>query len=759
MARLRGLGLFLALTLAAIPPCAFAADAAKPVKEIRVEGAVRADKNTVRFYIKTQPGQPYDPRAIQEEIKKIYSLGYFDDIRLDAREEPDGLILTYLLKEKPFIRDVIFTGVKEVEKKLVIARVKSKKGSFFRQDFIPWDEQRIQQLYRDKGYYFTSSRAVVHKLAGNQVDVEYLVEEGAKIGVAAVRFRGVKSFSPQQLQGQIETAPKTWTSFLSDTGAYKRDALKADTLRLESFYHDHGFIQVKIRDPEVEIDRERQRINVSFPVDEGDQFYTGDITIIGDDVYSAAEIEEQVRLKKGDVFNRGLFREDIFTITDLYSQKGYAYANVNPDFSIDPATRAVNVRLETRKGPKVYLGRITITGNDKTRDRVVRRQFLLHEGDLFNSEKLRKSRQRVNRLGFFESAELEQKSRKETGLVDIDVKVVERQTGQFSFAVGYSSVENLVLQGQLKWTNLLGRGQELAVSVDTSSRRNDYSVSFTEPGLFDGQLPAGGSLYSRLFEYDAFSSRNVGGNLSLGRAIGEDTWLRLGYKYERNTVEILNRESAGIFLLAQEGERTTGSISPSLVYDTKDDFYSPTTGTRFETDFELAGLGGEERFYKASAEYTRYWPLFLDFVGMFHSRIGYAAAYDDRELPLYERYFMGGPRTLRGYTIRQVGPLDENGEAIGGEALLLFNAELQYRFTRYFRGFLLYDRGNVYGSGDQQDSTTDRLYDLGVMRHSWGFGVHFFSPIGPISVIYGFKLDQRPGETPSEFHFTVGGAF
>ncbi len=275
----------------------------------------------------------------------------------------------------------------------------------------------------------------------------------------------------------------------------------------------------------------------------------------------------------------------------------------------------------------------------------------------------------------------------------------------------------------------------------------------------DREILGGLDAYNKTYQYDAYESVTTGGSMRLGRSLSEYVWLKLGYKYERADVTILNSDTASSYLLAQEGSLTTGSLFPSLTYDSRNDPYSPDEGTRLYAYAEGSGIGGDARFYRLIAEGSNYQHLWNEFIGMVHAKIGRAAGYDDKPLPITERFFMGGPSTLRGFTIRDIGPKDSLGEAIGGEASLLFNVELQYRFTRFFRGFLFYDRGNVYGGDDAFGNTTDQLYDLENMRHAWGFGIHFFSPIGPITMAYGFKLDQREGEGPNEFHFTIGGAF
>lgn len=730
----------------------------KKIGDVRLKGLSRADKNTVRYYIHAHAGEPYDSTQSAEDIRKLYTLGFFDDIRLDLSEETGGVTLTYVFKEKPFVREIVLTGLKEIEENAVRPKIKTQKGTFFRQDHIPWDKDRIKQVYRNKGFYFSDVRTVVRKLKDNQVDVEFIIDEGHKITVGTLRFRGAKAFPERTLKGQIETEEASWYSGISESGAYKRDALKTDLLKLESYYHDNGYIKVKVFDPEVEVDKEKRKIYVTLPISEGNQYRVGSVEVVGDDVYTSEELMEKIKLKTGDVFNRGQFRQDIFDITEMYSRKGYAFANVIPALESHEDARTVDVKIHTQKGRKVYLGRIQIAGNDATRDKVIRREFRLHEGELFDSEKLRRTRQRINNLGFFESVEIEQRSRQED-LLDIEVKVAERNTGQISMAVGYSSLENLLLQGQVKWSNLLGRGQELSLSIDTSSRRTDYTVSFTEPAVFDRELSAGFEAYNNTFQYDAYESRTAGGSVKTGKSLGEYLYGRIGYRFEQNEVTIIDRETAGSYLLAQEGKFDAGSIFPSLTYDTRNDPFSPSSGQKLLGSADLAGLGGTGRYYRLIGEYSGYKSLPFNTTGMFHVKIGRADGYEEQTLPITQRFFLGGPRTLRGFTIRDIGPKDENGEAIGGEALLQFNTELQYHFSRYFRGFVFYDRGNVYGKDDKMNNTTDKFYDLEQMRHSWGFGVHFFSPVGPISLAYGFKLDQRSGESPSEFHFTIGGAF
>jgi outer membrane protein insertion porin family len=738
---------------------AWAIDFSKPIAEVRIEGAVRADQNTIRYYLQTQPGQKYNEAGVAADVRKTHGLGYFDDVRVDVKEAPGGLTVTFIYKEKPFVHDIIITGAKEVQKESVILKLKTKKGSFFLKEYVPLERQRIKNLYRDKGFYFTGVTVTVKKLDAGQVDVEYVIDEGKKISVGLVDFRGNEVFPDYALREVISTKAITWTSLFTSTGSYKKDALKADRLALESYYSERGYIQVSVGEPQVEIDKEKRKIHIFFPVSEGSRFSAGKIEVEGDSVFSGKELRELITLKEGDVFNQKSLREDIFKINELYSQKGYVFANVNPKIAVNREERKVDVSIKPARGEKVYVGRIEITGNDVTRDRVIRREFLVGEGELFDSDKLRTSLKRVNGLGFFEKVDVEQKSRGEEDLVDLELKVEERETGQFSLAMGYSSVEYVTLTGSLKWSNLLGKGQSLAVSVDTSARRRDYQLSFSEPAIFDRRFMGGVDLYNHEYSYDTYLDRRMGGNVTFGRGVGIFAWGKLGYKLEQDNITLNNITTASQYLKDQQGKRVVGSLFPSITYDSKDDPYSPGAGNRLYGYLEYAGVGGDQKFYKVIGEASHYHGLILDFVGMAHAKAGYIRSYGGQPLTVSEKFFMGGARDLRGFNLKEVGPLDTNGDAIGGEALLLFNLELQYRFTRYFRGFGFYDRGNVYGQNDAKHNTTAKLYDLADMRQSWGFGVHFFSPMGPISLVYGFKLDKRPGESSDEFHFTIGGDF
>ena len=737
-----------------------AIDLTKPIVQIWIKGNERVHESTIKYYISLKEGEIYSSAKVKNDIKRIYELGYFDDIKVDAEDAAGGLIVTYIVKEKPFIREVKIKGNKEIDSFEIKKTLTFKKGVHFKSHFKSKDIDSIKKLYQEKGFYFADIEVLVKEVENNQIDIEFKISEGKKVYITDIEFIGNKFFNGRTLKKYIDTQEKGIFSWLTSSGTYKKEILKTDILKLESLYHDNGFIKIKVEDPRIEIDKEIRRIYITFFLNEGEQYRTGTIQIEGDEVYSEKELREILKIKEGDIFNRSQFSRDIFAITDLYSQKGYAFADVIPKTKIDETLKKVDIDIRVDRGRKVYVGRINIYGNEKTRDNVIRREFRLQEGGLFDSVKLRRSRERLNNLGFFDEVNFEQKSRREEDMIDLDVKVSERSTGSLSVGAGYSSVENAIFFAQISQSNLFGRGQKLSLNTQLSSLRKDYEIDFTEPRLFDRELQLGFSLFNTEREYFSYLSKNKGGIIRFGKSVGEYTWGNISYRYEMVNILIRNRDIATSFLISQEGDRITSSMAPSVTRDTRDDFFNPQSGSRQYLYSEYAGgpLGGIN-YYKLIGENSWYYPLWWNFVFMFHGKIGYADGHGGKDLPLFERFFLGGSESLRGFNFNDVGPRDAAGNSIGGRSLLLFNIEYLYPFTRYIRGLVFYDRGNVYGKEGDISLTSSNDFDLHSMRHAWGIGVRFFSPIGPISFAWGFKLDQRPGESPGEFHFTIGRAF
>ncbi|MFW2330675.1 MAG: outer membrane protein assembly factor BamA, partial [Nitrospinota bacterium] len=741
----------------------YASSDSPTIKDLAIEGIWKSNIDTIKFYISSTVGSQLDRKKVRADVLAIYKLGIFDKVRVNLDNIEGGVRLTYVLKEKPFIREVIVNGIKNVSEKELLLGVKTAKGSFFRQDYIPWDVSRIKKTYQSKGYYSATVEVKVHKIEDNLVDIEYIIDENEKIVIHSITFDGVNAFSDATLKNIMQTKTARWGSTYGDKGVFKKDLLKADLLSIESYYHDHGFVKIKLFEPEIEVDKERRNVYLRLSLIENDQYRVGDIEIEGDDIYSSPELRKWLTLSSGDIFNRALLRKYIFDTTDRYSEKGYAYAQIQTESKINEESKLVDIKITPQKGRKVYIGNIVISGNSTTRDRVIRRELRFAEGEVYNSKKLKISKDKINMLGFFESVDFDQRARPESDLVDIDVRVADKNIGQMMLSLGYNSEEHLLVQAQVQWDNLLGKGQKLSFTAEKSSIRDDISIGFTEPALFDRNLLVGAKVYKGNYTPDiddgSYNSKTDGYILRAGRSLSTNLFGQIGYKQESTDVTITDKDEASIYLLEQEGLLNIRSIFPSITYDTRNDPYGPTSGMRAKLYTEYAGIGGGAKFYKLRGELLKYQSLSGGFVGAAQGKIGWVESLDDNSVPITERFFMGGPSSLRGFSYHDIGPKEENGAAIGGEASLIFNLELQYLFTRYFRSFLFYDRGNVYGKEDLRNNTTANYYDLGEMRSSWGLGIHFFSPLGPITLAYGIKLDRQEEETPSEFHFSIGGVF
>ena len=723
------------------------------VGSVKIEGNKRVDTSTLLFYIKTRKGEALSRKKIGKDIEKIYGLGQFKDIRVETRQGSEGLEVVFIVEEIPSIGDVMLYGNKEIEDGDIHEIIGFKRGEAFQAHMMTDAKEKINSLYNEKGFFFATVDVVSKISERNLMNIHVRVREGEKVGIKNLRFSGNKNFSDGDLSDQIETKAETWISFLDESGLYKKDTLKLDVFRLEGYYQDHGYIRVRVQDPKIDIDRESKEINISIPIDEGLQYRVGKVTSKEDDIVTEDEVLKALKMKMRDVYSISKLRAGVMNIGDLYSERGYAYADINPITKINESSRTVDVNIEVDRGRKVYVGEITVIGNTRTLDNVIRREFRLKEGELFDSVKLKRSKQRINNLQFFEDVKIDTRRGKEPDLVEIITTVTERQTGSINVGAGFSSNENLIFNAGISQNNFLGTGRRVVFSTNLSSRRSDYNLSLTDPRLFDTELSGGVDAFNTETNFWSYMAKRTGGGVRIGKSLSEYDWLGLNYNYA--DTEISDVKVPTTYL--KNENRTTSRIAPSFIRDTRDNFMNPSSGSRHVVRLDLAGLGGT-KFHKASYEGSHYWPIIGKLVGMVHGEIAWADGYAGDSLPAFERYYMGGPQSLRGYQIRNVGPKDSLGNPLGGNQSLLLNLELQYPFTKGLRGFAFYDRGQLYGGGDDT-STTSTTWDLAKMRDSIGAGVRFLSPFGPVGMAYGIKLDKATGEKSGEFHFSAGNSF
>ena len=725
------------------------------IQSLEIVGNKRIDESTILYYIQSKPGTVLSKSKIGKDIEQIFSLGQFKDIQVNTQNGVEGLELQFIVEEIPSIGDVEITGNAKVDTNDIREKIGLRRGATFNEHLIQESKEEILKVYKEKGYFFAKTSIQTNRRSDNLIDVVIRIHEGKKVKIKEIRFSGNKAFKDKELAGVMETQEKTWWDFLDDSGVYQKDVLKLDLFRIEGFYQDNGYLRAKILEPKIDINKKARQIHITIPVEEGPQFRIKSIEVKGDNTIPHNEIKERILTKKGDIYNVSQLRQDIVTVTDMYSSKGFAYADVNPITKIDDQIHTVDLSMNIDKGKKVYVGEINMLGNIKTKDNVIRREFRLKEGEIFDGTKLKRSKQRINNLNFFEDVKIDTQRGEDLDLIDILATVTEKPTGTFNVGAGFSSVENLIFTTSIAQNNLLGNGHQVNLTASLSSIRTNFNLRVTEPRLLDSTISLGFDAFNTDTDFLSFSSKTSGGGFRLGKNITEYETVFLGYRYDAVKTRGVAAADETAFMF--NGTRTTSRINSNYIYDSRDNFLNPSQGWRHVVGFEFAGLGGL-KFTKSTYEIIYYRPLIGKLVGAAHTIVRFADGYGGDTLPGFERYFMGGPTTVRGFTIQDIGPKASDGDPVGGNKSLQLNLELQYPFTKQVRGFVFYDRGNVYGSGTDLSSTSEN-FNLGKMRHSIGAGFRFMSPMGPLGFAYGIKLDRRTGETTGQFHFSAGSAF
>jgi outer membrane protein insertion porin family len=749
----RRLGLLILLSIALLSQVGHGGESQAPrIRAIEVKGNQKVETSTIQFYIRTRVGDEFSVARIREDILRIYRLGFFKDVQVDVEEFEGGLKVAFIVVEEPLVREVNITGTQAVKREEVEGKLALKSSSVLNRNQVRDSLDKIRQLYQEKGYFFADAEAVYTDVGPDEIDLTIRITEGEKILVKRITFVGNRAIEPWELKNAMETKEKTLISFITGTGVYQRETLRNDLRRIEAFYQTRGFLRAEISEPDVRVDPQAQGIFITIAIKEQDQYRVGRLRVEGDDLFSAIELKNTMKLQEGEIFDRSQLANDILRLTDRYTERGYAFADIVPLTNIDQEKRLVNVEVQIDRGPQVRVGRILIVGNEITRDKVIRREVRLNEGDLFDSSKLRRSRQRLGNLGFFEEVKLDTRRRPEEDLVDLEVRVKEQPTGAFTAGAGYSSTQSVIGTASIRQNNLFGRGQRLALSAAISGISADFTLSFTEPYFLDSQISLGLEAFNRSFDYESFESRETGGGLRFSRALGEYVRVGLGYRYEDiNITDVSEDASQRIKDLA--GRSTSSVITPSVAWDSRDNQFNPTRGYYHFASFDFAGgpLGAENQFYKATAEANWYYPLIGDIVFSARGRVGYADGWGDKDLPLLERFFVGTQNvTIRGYRLEDVGPQDINGDPIGGNSLVLLSGQLRFPVTEGLSLVGFIDAGNLYDKNE---------FDPTRLRVGVGAGIRFVTPLGPLALDWGFKINREPGERPSEIHFNIGTLF
>lgn len=725
------------------------------VVEVRIEGNDRIEDDAIRRIIDTAPGETYTPKSLSDDIKAIYNMGYFDDIRVEAEDRRGGKSVAFHVREKPTIRNIIILGNRifddeEIQENLSIAT-----GAIVNVFAIQNNIQRIETLYKEKNYHNVEVTYDLQSQENNQADLVFTVGEGEKVRVEEISFKGNDAYTDKRLKKLMNTSERGFWSWLTSAGDLDPEDLEQDIGKIGAFYHNTGYIDARVSDPIIEYKAED--IFITIKVEEGLRYEVGKVEIesVEDElIRPKAEMMKAVGIDEEAYYNQERVRNDVLALTDIYGNVGYANAKILPKREKREEGQSVDITYSIEKGEPVYIEKILITGNTKTRDKVIRRQLKVLEQDLFRGGDLKRSIRNLYRLDYFEDVQVNTLPGSAGDQKVLKIDVTEKPTGTFSFGGGYSSVENLFAMAAISQRNLFGRGQVLQLKAEVGGTTSRYTLSFTEPWLFDMPLSAGFDLYNWERDYDTYDKESQGGGVRFGYPVFDYTRIYLAYSYDIGEITNIDYEDASSLVRQMEGENVTSSIATTLRYDSRDRVFNPTEGSDHSISVEYAGLGGDIAFTKYLGELGQYVPLFWGTVGFLHGKAGYVADTEDGLLPDYERFYLGGINSMRGFDWRDISAYDENGDKIGGNKFLQFNLEYLIPLIREagIVGVLFYDTGNVYNDDDSMD-----LSDL---RESAGFGFRWYSPMGPIRIENGYILDPEADESSSgKWEFTMGGAF
>ncbi len=720
------------------------------VNKIEIQGLKRIEEGAVRAKISQKIGEPISQDKINEDIKSIFKMGYFDDVRVEIETFEGGVKLIYVIKEKPTIIKVELQGNKELEDSKLKEKITITAGAIADVVLIQDNAAKLKKFYEDEGYWLANVVPVTKKVSENEITLTYQINEGPKIKIKKILVEGNKHISLSKIKKVLETKEWWLFSFITSSGYYKKDQMESDVEKVKNLYFNNGYIKMVVAEPEITVNREKKAMTIVIRISEGDQYKVSSVTFTGNKVYDNETVRKKITIKPDSVFSKALLEKDMQAISSLYTENGYALASVTPDLIPDDKNKTVQVILAIGEGDKYRIGKIEVSGNTKTRDKVIRREMRFDEGDIFDSSKLKRSYERINNLNFFETVDIVPKPRYEEKVVDLDVKVKERPTGFFSIGGGYSSVDKFIATADITQGNLFGKGQFLSLKGQLGGKSSLYEISFKDPWFLDTPTAFSTGIYKTSRNYTAYDKKAYGFFVGLDKSLSEYWRANLVYNFENADITNI-AQGASPIVTDQAGKKTTSSITPSLVRDSRDNFLDPSRGSRNAITFTFAGFGGDNEFIRGEVDSAWYFPLGPT-TQMFRGRFGYATGIFNKQLPLYDRFYVGGIYTVRGIGFGQAGPKDPaTGDPIGGTTELIFNTENIFPILpeMKLKGVVFFDAGSSF----------ENFQNFGDLTYTTGFGFRWISPVGPVRIEWGYNISKKPGQSQSKFDFAFGSFF
>lgn len=749
------------------------------IKEIKVVGNKKIEADAITEKLVSKVGANYSKDKIREDVVALFSLGFFNNIEISRDVSGGNVVLTVKVHEKPSIVEIVYEGNSELKSDEITETTGIKEYQLLNEAKIKDAVEKIQKLYEDKGFFLAKVDYRIVEVAKDETaKVVFAIKENDKVKVKKITILGNKALSDSDIKSKLLTSEGGFFSGLSGSGQYKQEMFDRDVQIIRFLYWNQGYVQAKVDRPQVTVTPDKKNIYITLRVEEGEQYFVGDVDFAGDLLFPKSELSETIKIDDNGVFAYDVLQKDIADLTAKYGDLGYAYANVIPRTRFNDRDKKVDLVFEFDKGSKVYFGRINMIGNTKTRDKVLRRELKITEGELYNETRRRQSVENIQRLGFFEEVNFKttvDQDRNE--VINVDIVVKERNTGQIQVGAGYGTSQGFTLQGSINQANFLGKGQNLGASLNLSGVGSYYSLSFTEPYFRDTEWSLGADIYqsqnSARIDYD---EDHKGAAIRLGHPVAEFTRGFLKYKYDDTSLS--DKYSNGKLITDHDlfpldtASGVTSSLTATLEYDTRNDRQMPTKGLYSSASYEYAGLGGDLNYTRGSANFRYYKNIVWDLVWRNNIQYSRIDALNNKEVPFSELYLLGGPYSLRGYRTYRVGKMKRSSKLYQQYIADGYSPELAEREAMRFYGgsqqtmvqtelqFPLIKEAGIYGAGFFDAGAADDALTADNLYMDVGFGIRWYSPIGVLRFEWGFPLNRDSiYHDATVFEFSIGPSF
>ena len=735
------------------------------VKDIRVEGIQRIEVGTVFSYLPIRVGDEIDGEKASAAVKALYATGFFSDVRL----EQDGDLLIVAIQERPAIGEVTINGAKEFkpdELKESLKQIGLAESRIYDKSLLDKAEKELKRQYLSRGKYSTEVASTVSPLERNRVAIALNIDEGEVAQIRGINIIGNQEFKEGKLLDLFNLTTPGFSTWFSKNDQYSKQKLSGDLETLRSFYFNQGFLEFNIDSTQVQISPDKQEIYITVNIVEGPKYKVSNVKVAGNLTIPELEVRGMISVKPGEFFSREELTASTKRIGDRLANDGYSFSNINAAPEVDKEKKTVAFTFQVDPGRRVYVRRINITGNVKTRDEVIRREMRQMEGGWLSAEKVTRSRERIDKLGYFSEVTVDTPAVSGTNdQVDININVVERSTGNIQVGAGYSDIDKLVLQGSVSQSNVFGTGNQVSAQVNSGRTNRAYVLSYTNPYYTVDGVSRGFDLYHRindttqLTNVDHYKIKTTGAGIRYGIPVTETDTVNFGLAYERSSIGLISDSAKRYVDYVNEFGENNSTLKGDIGWarDTRNSFFYPTKGNYQRIYGEFGLPGGDLSYYKLNYQHQWFIPMTNVFTLMLNGEVGYGGGYGKHnELPFFKNFYGGGVSSVRGFATSSLGPRDNNNRALGGDRRVVASAELFFPLPRVkddksVRLSVFFDAGNVYGKGEK--------FDVGEFRYSTGLALTWFSPIGPLKLSYGIPIKRKPEDRLERFQFLLGTVF